>query len=85
MTKGDLLRMAQEACNIYSDIDMTVLSCCYLYCEDNEFPEELAEDMEAAYMAAHEENFNYNPRYEDDLKKGLEVKNLGLRRELTGK
>ena len=85
MTKGDLLKMAQEACSIYGDVDMTVLSCCYLYCEDKGFSEELAEDMDAAYMAAHEENFNYDPRHEDDLKKGLEVKSWGLRRELTDK
>lgn len=82
MTKQDLYNLAFKACRDYEDGFLGVSQCCYLYCEDNNLSEDIAEQMIEVYYSEHEELFNYNPDYKQDSLEGLEVKSWELRKGL---
>jgi hypothetical protein len=49
MTRGDLYKMAKDACIEYEDGTLGVSECCALYCEDRNLSEELSQAMSEAY------------------------------------
>lgn len=49
MNRGDLYKLAKDACSEYEDGELGVSKCCSLYCEDRGLSEDLAEAMAEAY------------------------------------
>ena len=63
MENNDFYKLALEAISDYEDGFTGVSRCCELYCEDNNLPEEIAEDMSEAYYKKEREQFSYMKNY----------------------